>query len=219
MLRFIVLALVLANSLYFAWSQGLLLSLGFAPVQQTEPQRLGQQIRPEALRLLTAQELSSFEPVSRVAWKPTECLQAGMFDEAQSALLRRTLEAALPAGSWVLDAAVEPARWIVYMGKFASAEALAKKRSELALLNLRFEPLTNPALELGLSLGGFETQAAANAALEALSQRGVRTARVVQERAEVQGTVLRMAVADDALRARLEALKPALAGKVLSPCQ
>lgn len=219
MLRFIVLALVLANSLYFAWSQGLLLSLGFAPVQQTEPQRLGQQIRPEALRLLTAQELSSFEPVPRVAWKPTECLQAGMFDEAQSALLRRTLEAALPAGSWVLDAAVEPARWIVYMGKFASAEALAKKRSELALLNLRFEPLTNPALELGLSLGGFETQAAANAALEALSQRGVRTARVVQERAEVQGTVLRMAVADDELRARLEALKPALAGKVLSPCQ
>jgi hypothetical protein len=218
-LRFLVLVLVLANSVYFAWSQGLLQGFGLAPAPQTEPQRLGQQIKPEALRLLTAQEQGLIEPAPSVAGAPTACLQAGLFDETQGALLRRTLESALPAGSWGLDVAVEPARWIVYMGKYPSAEDLAKKRSQLASLKLKFEPLINPALELGLSLGGFETQAAATAALEAFSQRGVRTARVVQERAEVRGVMLRVPAADDALRARLDELKPALLGKVVSPCR
>ena len=218
MLRFFVLVLVLLNAVYWVWSQGLLQAFDWAPVQQTEPQRLGQQIKPEALRLLTAQEQSLFEAAPRLVTRSSECLQAGLFDEAQIALLRRTLEQALPAGSWVLEAGVEPARWIVYMGKYVNAEALVKKRSELATLNLRFEPLINPALELGLSLGGYETQTAANVALEALSQRGVRTARVVQERPEVRGMMLRVPAVDDTVRARLDQLKPALADKTLGAC-
>lgn len=217
MLRFFVLVLLLLNGAYFAWSQGLLLGLGFGPVPQSEPQRLAQQIKPEALRLLTLEELR-VEEAPRVVPKPTVCLQSGLLAEAQSELLSRSLASAWPAGSWTLDTVFEPARWIVYMGKYASVEELTKKRAQLASMNLKFEPLTNPTLGLGLSLGGFETQAAANAALDAFSRRGVRTARVVQERVEVRGKVLKMPAVDDALRARLEELKPALAGKTLSPC-
>ena len=219
MLRFIVLALLLLNGIYFAWSQGLLQGLGFAPMQQTEPLRVAQQIKPEALSLLSAQEQRVAEAESKTAVKPAECLQAGVFDTAQGELLRRTLATSLPAGVWSLDEAVTPARWIVYMGKFASDEALAKKRLELASLNLKFEPLVNPALGLGLSLGGYETQAAAQAALEALNRRGVRTARVLQERAEARSVMLKVPAADDALRARLGELAPLLAGKALSPCR
>lgn len=219
MLRFIVLALVLLNGLYFAWSQGLLRAYGFAPAQQTEPQRLGQQIRPDTVRLLTAQELSQSEAALRVTGKPAACLQAGLFDATQIAQLRRTLAVTLPAGSWTREETLEPARWIVYMGKYANTEELAQKRAQLASLNLKFEPLTNPALGLGLSLGGFNTQAAATAALEAFSRRGVRTARVVQERPEVSGTLLRLPAADEALRARLDELKPVMAGKAWSPCR
>ena len=51
MLRLTVLLLLLANGGYFAWSQGLLLPWGYGPLQQSEPQRLRQQIRPEALRI------------------------------------------------------------------------------------------------------------------------------------------------------------------------
>jgi hypothetical protein len=43
---------LLANAAYFAWTQGYLAPLGLAPVEQSEPQRLQSQIRPEALRLL-----------------------------------------------------------------------------------------------------------------------------------------------------------------------
>ncbi len=219
MRRFLVLILMLINGVYFAWSQGLLLGLGFAPAAQTEPQRMGQQIKPEALRLVSAQELRLNDTSPSMSVKPPVCLQAGLFDTAQSELLQRALAQQLPPGSWTLETVVEPARWIVYMGKYASADALLKKRSELAYLKLKFEPLRNPALQFGLSLGGFDTQTAANAELNALAKRGVRTARVVQERAELRGTMLRLAEADDALRARLEGLQPALAGKTLSLCQ
>lgn len=219
MLRFLVLALVLINGVYFAWSQDLLQVYGFAPAQQTEPQRLVEQIKPEALRRLTSQELRLAEAAAPVAGQPGVCLQVGLFDEPQSELLRATLASSLPVDAWQLETAVEPARWIVYLGKYASAQMLVQKRSELAGLNVRVEPLSNPALQFGLSLGSFETQAAADAELVALRERGVRTARVLQERAELRGMLLRLPAADDTLRARLDELRPVLAGKVWRPCQ
>ncbi len=96
MLRIVVLVLVLLNSAYFAWSQGWLLSLGYGPTQQREPQRLSQQIRPEALVLVPSQGTSS--SVARAA----ECLQAGVFNEGQSQALRAAL-ADWPADAWVLE--------------------------------------------------------------------------------------------------------------------
>ena len=220
MLRLLALTLLLLNGVYFAWAQGLLRAYGFGPVAQSEPQRLAQQIQPEALRVLTAPEqLALTEAAKQPAPKPAVCLQVGVFDEAQSARLRTALASAeLPEASWLLEEAVAPGRWIVYMGKFATAEALAKKRSELVNLNLKLQPLTNPALQPGLSLGGFDNQAAANGLLETLGQRGVRTAQVVQEYPSVRGTRLRVPAADEALRARLDALKPALAGKSWVAC-
>jgi hypothetical protein len=218
MLRLLVLVLLLLNSAYFAWSQGLLAGLGFAPLQQSEPQRMVQQINPQAVQLLSTQELRMVDPVAAGGIKPTQCLQAGPFDEVQGALLSSALTPALPAGSWTLEAVLEPARWIVYMGKYPNADVLAKKSSELAALKLKFEPLNNPALQPGLSLGGFEAKAAANAHLETLSRRGLRTAKVVQERVAARAMMLRLPQADDALRARLDELKPVFAGKALLPC-
>lgn len=52
MLRWAIWLLVLGNAGYFAWSQGYLQPLGMKPVEQREPQRMTQQVRPEAVRLL-----------------------------------------------------------------------------------------------------------------------------------------------------------------------
>ena len=175
MLRLLVLILILANGVYFAWSAGLLQAAGFAPAQQQEPQRLAQQVRPEALRVLTPQELKRVEAQVQADLAPRECLQAGPFDDAQAGVLRHALESAIPPGSWQLDTVAVPARWIVYMGKFASAEGVAKKREELAAMRLVPQSLINPALEIGLSLGAFDNQAAANAELARLNLRGIRT--------------------------------------------
>jgi hypothetical protein len=61
MLRALVLALLLANVGYFAWTQGLLASYGLASAVQSEPQRLAQQIRPEAMQLLASGEARQVE--------------------------------------------------------------------------------------------------------------------------------------------------------------
>jgi hypothetical protein len=214
MLRLCVLLLLLANAGYYAWSQGLLAAWGVAPAQQSEPQRLEQQVNPAAVRLLAADEVSQLQATPRTA----ECLQAGPFDEAETPALRQAL-GTLPAGSWSLEPTVEPARWIVYMGKYPDPETAARKRAELRRLAVSFDPVANPALEPGLSLGGFPTQAAAAQQLEALAQKGVQTAKVVQERAELRGQLLKLAAVDDALRPRVEDIKPALNGKALRPCR
>lgn len=214
MLRLAVFLLLLANAAFFAWSHEWLGVLGLAPQRQDEPQRLAQQIRPEGLRLLVAEEARRRQGLPA----GTECLQAGLFDERQAAALRQAL-APLPAGSWALEPGRLPARWIVYMGRFPTAEALDRKRAQLRALKLRFEPVDSAALAPGLSLGDYPSEAQAVQALEALAERGVRTARAVQERAEREGQWLRLPAADAALRARVEQSRDALAGQPLRPCR
>ena len=234
MLRALVLLLTLANVGYWAWSQGLLASYGWAPASASEPQRLQQQLRPEALQLLDSGAAPAEAPASAPAEAPrpaasasvpspisasasTECLQAGLFTDAQAQALRTGLQS-LPAGSWALERKVTPGRWIVYMGPYASDELLTKKRDELRRLGVRLEPLVNAALAPGLSLGHFNTRPEAEAELDRVAQRGVRTARVAAERPETSGQRLTLAAVDAPLRAQLDTLKPQLAGKALQAC-
>ena len=219
MLRLLVLLLVLANAGYYAWAHGMLAAYGFAPVAQTEPQRVAQQIKPEALRILTPQEASLAQQTNLPsAAAVTECLQVGVFNEEQTVVLRERLVSALPAGSWALESVQEPARWLVYMGKYSSPDAIIKKQSELRGLGVSFEALNNAALEPGLSLGSFPTQAEADLALARISKKGVKTAKVVQEREELRGQRLKVASVDTELRSQLENIKPMLAGKALKSC-
>ncbi len=216
-LRRLVLLLVAVNLAWLAWAQGWLLPWGLGPEQQAEPQRLARQLRQQDLRVLTSAEAARLAEITASA-PARACLVTSPLDEATVAALRRTL-AAWPAGSWSLDTAAEAGRWILYMGKYPDARALERKKAELRARGVVFEALDNPALEPGLSLGGFPSQDAANAQLEALSARGVRTARVVQERPELRGLALRLPAVDEALKPRIEALQPLLAGQALRPCR
>lgn len=244
MLRLTVIVLLLANAGYYAWSQGHLAEWGLAPAPQGEPQRLQQQIRPEAVRLAgepvtppvrpapaavpapehSAAQASAEAPAASVPAAATEparpageCLQAGVFDEEQANALRR-VAGALPQGSWSLQRTTIPGRWMVYMGKFADADALAKKRAELRELGISFDRPSTASLEPGLSLGRFSTEEAAQRGLGNLVAKGVRTAKVVQERPDTPGYQLRLPSVDDALRPQLDVLRPAMAGKTLKPC-
>ena len=227
MLRLTVLALILANAGYYAYSQGLLVAYGFAPVAQAEPQRMTQQIKPEALRILNPLEAAQTEAIALPAQtvanassaaSSTECLQVGMFNEEQTMVLRDKLVSTLPQNSWVIESALVPARWLVYMGKYSGDEAVIKKKSELRGLGVSFEALNNPTLEPGLSLGNFKTQPEAQVELERIAKKGVKTAKVVQERAEQRGQRLKLPTVDAALRNQLDVIKPQLAGKVFVAC-
>lgn len=218
MLRFPVLLLVLLNGVYFGWSHDWLRAYGFAPERQTESQRLAQQIRPEAVRVLSPRQAQEIEAQRQARAQSQVCLQAGLFDAQQLVGLRRTLEANLPPGSWTLEGAESPVRWLVYMGKYPDADRVVRKQAELVALGVKTQPLNNPGLEPGLSLGLFETQAQAQAELQALSRRGVRTARVLPERSPLPHYWVRIPAADPALRARLTELKASLGEPSWQPC-
>lgn len=218
MLRLIVLLLLLANGGYFAWSQGFLLPWGAGPAQQSEPQRMQQQIRPETVRILPAQELRKLETAAAQAPRPSECLASAMLDEAQLSTLRTTLQS-WPATAWSFEPTVEPARWMVYMGKYPGVEQVARKRAELRQLGISFAAPSRPELEPGLSLGTHPSEAAATLQLASLAEKGVRTARVVLEHPELRGQRLLLPAVDDNLRLRLEELKPALKTTLLRPCR
>lgn len=246
MLRAAVLVLLLANAGYYAWAHGLLRTWGLAPAEQAEPRRLEQQIQPESLRIggpaaggsapmaspaVPAASASASAAASAPAPAPAgngtsaptaatagTCLQAGPFDARQADALRAAAASAgLPDAAWRLEAVSATARWMVYMGRFADEDALEKKRTELRARKVAYDR-PGAALEPGLSLGRFSTEEAAERALAALGTQGVRTARVVQERGDATGYLLRLPQATDPLRPPLGALRPALAGKPLRAC-
>jgi hypothetical protein len=242
MLRLALIALLMANAGYYAWSQGLLKDWGFAPEEQAEPQRMEQQIRPETLQILrvnpskTSSSSSSSGPAAAPAASPSgtgsstapdaspsaaagseaECLQAGVFDERQAEALR-TAAAPLPQGSWLLEPTPIPGRWMVYMGRFDDMETLDRKRAELRARKVDHDR-AGGTLELGLSLGRFASKDAAERELANLGTRGVRTARVIQERPESPGFTLRLPAVNEALRPQLDVLRTAMAGKTLRSC-
>lgn len=230
MLRLAVIALLLANAAYYAYTQGWLRSAGLVTPEQAEPQRLQQQIRPETLKVLRAQGATNNPtPPPAPAVAPAadttaaapadagECLQAGVFDDKQAAALR-TAAAALPPGSWSLESTPITGRWMIYMGRFDDQDTLDKKRAELRARKVDFDR-AGGTLEPGLSLGRFSTEEAAQRGLTALNAQGVRTARVIQERQAATGFILKLPAVTDAQRQRwLATLRPAMAGKTLGSC-
>ncbi len=219
MLRFFVLLLLFANGAYFVWEAGHLASLGFAPPEQSEPQRLQAQIKPEAIRLLNVTEAKRVEALaSAPPAKAPECLQSSLLDQAKLAGVQ-VAAASLPEGAWRLEEATERARWIVYMGKYANAEAMAKKKSELRDLNIPFETLKNPTLEPGFSLGVYANQSQASDAMANLTKRGIRTAKVVQEIPERKGQILKLPAVDDSLRSQIDGIKSVIGASGLFVCK
>lgn len=263
MIRFAIVLLLLANAGYYAFSQGMLRSLGWAPENPSEPERLQQQVKPEALRILTKQEAeqaqqlqsrtvvaesapptavpspvaesadssapASAEP-EKVAAKPAdkpldkpadkpekkECLVAGSFDAKQVEALRLQL-AKLPEGSWRLDASTSAGRWMVYVGKFSSQEALDTRRDELRALDVSTDRARIASLEPGISLGRFSSEEAAERHLATISRKGVGGAKVVVERPEATSYSLRLPKLDAATKKRVQSWH-VMDGKDLRAC-
>lgn len=221
MLRLLVLVLLLLNGAYFAWGQGWLLVYGLGPTSQREPQRLARQIHPEAVTLLSEREVSKTLQAEQAKAAPKKmlCLLSPMLTDAQVQAVRAVLaQTAWPNQSWGLESTTQTERWLVYMGKYTNPSELEKKRAQLTDLKVTFETLTNTALAPGLSLGVFDTQTQASTALAALVQRGVRSARVLQQRPALQGLRLRLPAVDDALLVQLPAVRAAWGGQAPTPC-
>jgi hypothetical protein len=214
MLRNLVLLLLTANILYFAWTAGLLESYGLSPQRGSEPHRMEEQLQPQALQPVRTQETPGAGPTST-----TECLRSGPWDKEQSASLRTALQNALPQDSWRLESVTAPPRWIVYMGKFSSTEMLKRKQAQVvSLTGVKGQEPRDAALLPGISLGGFDTEPLAQAELARLNKLGVRTARVVQENDITAKNMLVLPSVTKDLQPALMELRPLLAVHALQAC-
>lgn len=239
MLRWLVLALLLANAGFYAWRQGWLEPLhgviGARPEGEREPHRLALQVNIENIRPVLADALQGAErpaaapaglsgaaasavaagETSAAPGVPSECLEAGPFSANELVAARASLVAALPGS--VHSVRELPPPWWVLMGPFADAELLQKKRDELRRLGLVPEQVAGASGSPLLVLSRHATQALAEAELAALGERGVRSAR-----AAAGGPLqhaLRVPEADAAAQAGLAALSPqALRGKAFVAC-
>jgi hypothetical protein len=218
MLRLFAFFLLLANGLFYIWSNGYLSQWGFASSSKGESFRIKEQIEPD--RITIRKETTAAVPTVATT---TVCLNAGVFDDQQSAVLQYALSSNLPDVSWRFDTAIVPARWIVYMGKYANNATRDLKKSQLDKIKVRYQVLTEGSLEPGLSLGSHATQAAADQSLQQLLRQGVRTARVLQESPEQKGQNLVVPAVDEINREKLNAvyatLSTQLANKVLQICK
>jgi hypothetical protein len=212
MLRVLLLLLVAANVLFFAWTRGALEPAWPPPGRSDrEPERLAAQVRPEGVVVVRP---AASGPAAAAAARPM-CLEAGPLNDAElGPALQALKDAGLPEGSWQHEPAESAGVWAVYLGPFADAAALRAMEAELARLQLALQPVTAPPeLVPGLMLPPVGDRAAADAALAALAQRGVRNAKVVALPGAPVQHWLRVRQPDADLQARLLALRtPALAG-------
>jgi len=219
MSRLIVLLLLLLNVGYFAWGQGWLLAYGWGPAQQREPQRLAQQVHPEVIKVLPQRAPAPVAAPQIAAKAPIEvvCLLSNTIDASQVQAVQPVLAAQLAQGAWTFDEQTTPARWIIYMGRFASPAEQAAKQAQLVELKVKFEAVDVPGLSPGFALGSFTSRAATEAALQALNKRGVRTAKMTQIQAQESSFRLRLPTIDRNLPA-LQRIKEAAPDIVLQPC-
>jgi hypothetical protein len=222
MLRGLVLVLLLANGLFFLWSQGHLASLGLAPIDEREPERLSQQLTPDAVVLLNppAPALAAVEPAiapavdvpspapapsSAETDTPVACWKLdGLSSEQAEVWKARLGEQGLPSSAWSLTELPGNGRWIIYMGRYDAAQ-LARKTGELDRLKLSYQELRAGPWAFGVSLGSFASEEAAQQGLVALRPKGVRTARIQPERPDLSQFNLRIPALTAAQKAALPA--------------
>jgi len=232
MLRSLVLALLIVNFGFFAWAHGWLRSwIDVQPGGQREPQRLTAQLHAEQIEVLEPGELAQNHALKRrvlevnsavasaasaasTASEPPSaaeagiCVEAGPFNADDASSVDKLLRPLLPAASWTRQSIPISGQWMVYMGPYPDDDLFDRKVTELKRIKgLAFDEVRSGAYAKGISLGRFTTDAEADTRLNALRQRGIRTARVVTIRPPGQVQYLRINGANEAMQVTLSGLK------------
>ena len=182
-MRLFVFLLILANLLFFAWTRGY---LGVS--RDSESYRVAQQLRAEQIRVVsndqpppeTARPDKPAKPVER---PPSEvCVVLSDMPSAESESLENLLGEKLPAFKVVRTTLPGTSSFWVNMPPLKNKRDAENKAAELKRLGVKefFIVQESGPNNLAISLGLFSTGEAAEAALEALRDKGVRSARVTE---------------------------------------
>jgi len=211
-MRAAVLLLILVNVALFGYAR-------LDRAARSEAGRLGDQVQPNLIKLLTPQQVAALGP-TKVAALADVCVEWGPFGDADRARAQANLE---PLGLGRLmsqrQVAVDGAYW-VNLGAMASRGAADRRATELRGQGVADISVVDFGRgQFTVSLGVFRTEAAANTRAEALAARGVLGTHVDPR----QGALQSMIVVRDppqAVVARLKELQAQYAGSDLKvgPC-
>ncbi len=171
--------------------------------------RLDQQVRPDAIKLLSPQQVAALGPAN-AAELADVCLEWGPFGESERAKALADVEP-LALGKLLTQRRVEasPAYW-VYLPSFASKAAADKRAGELRAGGVKDVAVVDGgAQRFVLSLGVFRTEDAANTRLAEISKQGVVGAKAGARPQAVPQTMLVIRDPQQNVIARLRELSPA----------
>ena len=213
-MRALFFLLVLANLLFYAWHTGY---IGPGPEAVGEPGRLTQEIAPEKIRLVSADQARAL--VSKTP-KPPACLEWGAFPAQDFERAQVLLAAMNPSPRFSARKTDETAGWWVFLPPQANKPAADKKGAELKQLGISdfFVINEDGPNRLAISLGVFKTEEAARNYLETLAKRGVKNGRAAERETRVAKTILQFREVDDVLRAKLTDLKKEFSAQDLKDC-
>jgi hypothetical protein len=212
--RIAFLALVAANVFLFAWTYALA-----PPDPGTDPRPLANQIDPAQLRILSPQELAAAPPPPpRPA--PMSCIEWGTFTLAAAPRAEQALEPLALGPRLTSRRGEETAHWWVFIPPKDGKAAAQKAANDLRGLGLDDFHVMNEEgkMRWAISLGVFSTEAAAKARLEAVREKGVRTAQAAPRETVVTKVTLRLQGVDAAIRTRMNEIAQQFPGSELREC-
>ena len=215
-MRVTALLLLLANVAFLAWAL-------YAPEPgNVEPQLIAQQLKPDAIHLLSDQQVAAMEvkkpeepakadepAKAEEPAKPAVCLEWGAFPSADVAKAREALTSVVSGVRITERQAEEATGWWVVIPPLANRQAALQKVAELKRLGIDedFIVQEDSRFRFAVSLGIFRTEEAARAHLDQLRTRGVRTAQVGVRQTPVPRSFLQVRGTLEDMRARVASLR------------
>jgi hypothetical protein len=204
-MRVLALVLLFANLVLFAYAWPDRGSGG-------EAARLGEQVQPGKIRLLTPQQVAALGP-SKVAALADVCLEWGPFGDAERARALADLE---PAG---LGRLLTPKRvetttafW-THLPRSGNRAAIDKRVDELKAAGVKnVSVVDTPNLRYTIALGAYATEEAANAGAVELRNQGVRDVLVGPRQQTTTATLLVIRDPEAAVVARVRGLQAGYPG-------
>ena len=207
-MRTVLLLLLLANITLFAYTK-------LDGVGAGEGVRLREQVRPDKIAILTAQQVAQLGP-SKVASLADVCVEWGPFSEAERTRALADLEA-LQLGRLLTQRRVDlDGAWWVNLGPAASRAAADRRAAEVRQQGIEDVSVIDAGRgQFVVSLGLFRTEAAARSRAEALLQQNLRNVRVEPRTQPLGQTVLVVRDPAQAAVARMKELQGQYAGSDL----
>ena len=175
---------------------------------------LNQQINPDKVRIIGAKPV--VVPTARSA-----CLEWGPFGTGEVAAAQGAVEALQPASPVSQREVQTTVGFWVYIPPLDTRSEVDRKIAELRSLGIQeyYAVESQGVMRNAISLGIFRTEEAANAYLEKLREKGVRSVRAGSREHRVTQTVLVVHEPDIAFTAKLAELRSQFPGTELKALQ